>query len=80
MDFDGNQDQATVQEELNRQDDDVISPQTSKDDFLPGLPTPDFTPDSYVDDIVAICRRENVPKLQVFKEELLKKLTIARPQ
>ena len=34
----------------------------------------------YVDDIVAICRRENVPKLQFFKEELMKQFEIARPQ
>ena len=36
----GNQDQATNQEELNPQDDDVIGPQALKDDPLPGLPTP----------------------------------------
>src|SRR6266702_5470212 len=30
--------------ELNRQDDDLISPQASKDDYLPGLPTPESTP------------------------------------
>ena len=32
---------------------------------------------SYIDDIVAIYCRENIPKLQVVKEELLKKLIIA---
>jgi hypothetical protein len=32
-------------QELGLQDDDVISPQTSKDDFLPSLPTPDETPE-----------------------------------
>ena len=36
----GNQDQATDQEELNPQDDDVIRPQASKDNPLNGLPTP----------------------------------------
>ena len=30
----------------------------------------------YVDDIVAICNRENVLKLQVFMEELMKKFKI----
>jgi len=45
VDFNGNQDQATDQEELGRQDNNVISPQASKDDFLPEPPTPDSTPD-----------------------------------
>ena len=36
----GNQDQATDQEELNPQDDDVIGLQALKDDPLPGLSTP----------------------------------------
>ena len=40
VDSGGNQDQATDQEELNSQDDDTIGPQASKDDPLPGLPTP----------------------------------------
>ena len=31
----------------------------------------------YVDNIVVICCRENIPKLQVFKEELMKKFKIA---
>lgn len=152
MDSGGNQDQAADQEELGPQDDNIISPQTSKDDFLPDLPTqeptphktptaaptpeqnpertpeqtsesptpdptPDETPDDtldettepipagpsgaltqrttcpeavpeeqmrenyhvYIDDIVAICRRENVPKLQPFKEELTKKYKTTRP-
>ena len=30
----------------------------------------------YVNNIVAICNRENVPKFQVFKEELMKKFKI----
>ena len=34
----------------------------------------------YVDDIVAICRRENLPKVQLFKGELIKKYEITRPQ
>lgn len=38
-DSSGNQDQAT------NQDDNVASSQTSKDDFLPALPTPDETPE-----------------------------------
>lgn len=33
----------------------------------------------YIDDIVAICRRENVPKLQPFKEELIKKYKATKP-
>ena len=41
----GNQDQATDQKELNSQDDDVIGPQASKDDPLPGLPTPAQLPE-----------------------------------
>ena len=45
MDSDENQDRATDQEELGPQDNDVISPQTSKDDFLPELPTPETTPE-----------------------------------
>ena len=40
VDSGGNQDQATDQEELNPQGDDAIGPQASKDDPLPGLPTP----------------------------------------
>ena len=87
MDSDGNQDQATNQEELSPQDNDIISLQVLKDDFLPGLPTPDFTPEQtpeliqeptpagpfrpltreicrvYINNIIAICRRENVLKL-----------------
>lgn len=39
VDSGGNQDQATDQ------DDDVTSPETSRDDFLPALPTPDKTPE-----------------------------------
>lgn len=39
VDSDGNQDQATNQEELSPQDNDIISLQVLKDDFLPGLPT-----------------------------------------
>ena len=31
----------------------------------------------YVDDIMTICRRENIPKLRLFKEELMKKYKIA---
>ena len=38
-----NQDQATDQ------DDDVISPQASKDDSTPGLPTPAKTPEPQLD-------------------------------
>jgi hypothetical protein len=45
VDSDGNQDQATDQEELGPQDIDVISPQASRDDFLPELPTPELTPE-----------------------------------
>ena len=33
----------------------------------------------YIDDIVAICRRENIPKFQLFKEELIKKYQITKP-
>jgi hypothetical protein len=123
VDFDEDQDQATDQKELGSQDDDVISPQASKDDFLPELLTPDLTPEQtpeptpepptpdetpaepsgpltrrttrpevvpeeqtretyrvYVDDIVAICRKENVLKLQLFKEELMKKYQTTRPE
>jgi hypothetical protein len=43
VDSDKNQDQATDQEELGPQDDDVISPQALKDDFLPELPTQEPT-------------------------------------
>lgn len=150
---------------LGAQDNDVISPQTSKDDFLLDLPTqeptphkaptatptpehnpervleqtsepstPDPTPDEtldetldettepapagpfgpltqkttrpeavpkeqtreihdnieniniaegrrivYVNDLMAICRRENVPKLRPFKEELIKKYKTTKP-
>jgi len=42
VDSDGNQNQATNQK-LSTQDNDVISPQASKDNSLPGLSTPDFT-------------------------------------
>ena len=45
VDSSGNQDQATDQEELNPQDDDVIGPQASKDDPPPGLPTPAQSPE-----------------------------------
>ena len=41
----GNQDQATDQEELNPQDNDIIGPQASKDDPPPGLPTPAQSPE-----------------------------------
>ena len=41
VDSGGNQDQATDREELNHQDDDIMSPQASKDD----LPTPILTPE-----------------------------------
>ena len=40
-----NQDQANDQEKLNPQDDDVIGPQASKHDPLPGLPTPAQSPE-----------------------------------
>jgi len=97
VDSGGNQDQATDQEELGPQDNDVICPQTLKDDFVPDLPTPDETSDEtpetapagpfgpltrrttrleavpeeqmrknyhvYIDNIVAISRRENVLRL-----------------
>jgi len=33
----------------------------------------------YVDDIVTICRRENLLKLHLFKEELMKKYEIIQP-
>ncbi len=45
VDSGGNQDQATDQEELNPQDNDVIGPQASKDDPPPGLPTPAQSPE-----------------------------------
>ena len=45
VDSGGNQDQATDQERLNSQDDDVIGPQASKDDPLPNLLTPAQLPE-----------------------------------
>ena len=45
VDSGGNQDQATDQEELNPQDNDVIGPQALKDDPPPGLPTPAQSPE-----------------------------------
>ena len=33
----------------------------------------------YINNIVAICHRENIPKLQPFKEELIKKYKTTKP-
>jgi hypothetical protein len=41
----GNQDQATNQKELNPQDNNIIGPQASKDNPLPGHPTPAQSPE-----------------------------------
>jgi hypothetical protein len=53
-----NQDQATDQEELNPQDDDVIGPQASKDDPPPGLPTPAQSPEPQPNITTASTNRE----------------------
>ena len=45
VDFSGNQDQVTDQEELNPQDNDAIGLQALKDDPLPGLSTPAQLPE-----------------------------------
>src|ERR1700679_3390148 len=45
VDSGGNQDQATDQEKPNPQDNNAISPQASKDDPLPNLPTPAQLPE-----------------------------------
>ena len=53
VDSSGNQDQATDQEELNPQGDNIIGPQ-AKDDPLPGLPTPAQSPEPQLNGTTAL--------------------------
>ena len=54
----GNQNQATNQEELNPQDNNAIGPQASKDNPLPGLPTPAQSPEPQPNITTASTNRE----------------------